>query len=174
MRLIDSIRTAFSLPDLRRRILFTIGVLVLYRLAANIPVPGVDLNAWFTFTNAGSQTGLLGVLDLLSGGAVSNFSVMAMGVYPYITASIIIQLLTPIIPYLRELSEEGESGRNRMTKITYYLTVPLAVAQAVGQIRLIGFSFGGGSDVLSQIMPQFGFSSAANILPTLTDRKSVV
>lgn len=174
MRLIDSIRTAFSLPDLRRRILFTIGVLVLYRLAANIPVPGVDLNAWFTFTNAGSQTGLLGVLDLLSGGAVSNFSVMAMGVYPYITASIIIQLLTPIIPYLRELSEEGESGRNRMTKITYYLTVPLAIAQAVGQIRLIGFSFGGGSDVLSQIMPQFGFSSAANILPTLTTLLAMV
>lgn len=174
MRLIDSIRTAFSLPDLRRRILFTIGVLVLYRLAANIPVPGVDLTAWFTFTNAGSQTGLLGVLDLLSGGAVSNFSVMAMGVYPYITASIIIQLLTPIIPYLRELSEEGESGRNRMTKITYYLTVPLAVAQAVGQIRLIGFSFGGGSDVLSQIMPQFGFSSAANILPTLTTLLAMV
>lgn len=169
MRWLESIRTAFTLPDLRRRILVTIGLLVIYRLTANIPVPGVDLNAWFAFTSGQGQGGLLGVIDLLSGGAVSNFSVMAMGVYPYITASIIIQLLTPIIPYLKEMQEEGESGRNRLTKITYYLTIPLAFAQAVGQIRLVGLQFGGGTgDAISQIMPQFGFSSAANILPTLT------
>ena len=176
MRLLESIRTAFSLPDLRRRILFTIGIMVIYRLTANIPVPGVDLEAWFVFTNSGAQSGLLGVLDLLSGGAVSNFSVMAMGVYPYITASIIIQLITPIVPYLRELQEEGEQGRNRITKITYYLTIPLAVAQAVGQIRLIGFTFAGtaGGDALAFIMPQFGFSSAANILPTLTTLMAMV
>lgn len=174
MRWLESIRTAFSLPDLRRRILITIALLVIYRLTANIPVPGVDLNAWFAFTGGQGQGGLLGVLDLLSGGAVSNFSVMAMGVYPYITASIIIQLLTPIIPYLKELSEEGESGRNRITKLTYYLTIPLAFAQAVGQIRLVGLQYGGGQDVLGQIMPQFGFASAANILPTLTTLLAMV
>jgi preprotein translocase subunit SecY len=171
MKLIDSIRSALALPDLRRRIFITIALLVVYRLAANIPVPGVDLEAWFLLTGGGQSLdgGLLGVLNLLSGGAVGNFSVIAMGVYPYITASIIIQLLTPLIPYLEELSQEGEQGRNQITRITYYLTVPLAVAQAIGQIRLIGLIYGGGGeDVLSFIMPSFGLTSVANILPTFT------
>jgi len=165
--MIESVRNAFALPDLRRKILFTIFLLIVYRLVANIPVPGVDLQFWNALS-AGSQTfgsnNLLGVLNLLSGGAVSNFSVLAMGVYPYITASIIIQLLTPVIPYLQELDSEGESGRNRKNKLTYYLTIPLAILQAVGQINLVALSVG--TDV-SAIMPQFGFSSASNILPTL-------
>ena len=88
--MIESVRAAFSLPDLRRRILFTVFILVIYRLVANIPVPGVDLAAWLNFTNAASTNQVVNFLDLLSGGAVRNFSVMAMGVYPYITASIII------------------------------------------------------------------------------------
>ena len=108
--MIESVRAAFSLPDLRKRILFTIAMLAIYRLVANIPVPGVDLEAWLFYIESGQGGGLIEVLNLLSGGAVSNFSVMAMGVYPYITASIIIQLLTPIIPYFSELSAEGESG----------------------------------------------------------------
>jgi preprotein translocase subunit SecY len=163
--MIESVRSAFSLPDLRRRITFTVIMLVIYRLVANIPVPGVDLQAWLAFTG-GQAPGnrLIDLLDLLSGGAVRNFSVLAMGVYPYITASIIIQLLTPIIPQLEEMASEGEQGRNRLNKITYYMTVPLALLQAVGQIRLVGFSLGG----LEQIMPFFGFSPASNILPTLT------
>lgn len=95
--MIESVRAAFTLPDLRRRILFTIGMLIIYRLLANIPVPGVNLQAWLLFTSQQTGNAVVDFLDLLSGGAVSNFSVMAMGVYPYITASIIIQLLTPII-----------------------------------------------------------------------------
>lgn len=162
--MIESIRAAFALPDLRRKILFTIAMLVVYRLVANIPVPGVNLQAWLQFTAADSGNAVVNFLDLLSGGAVRNFSVMAMGVYPYITASIIIQLLTPIIPQLEELAAEGESGRNKINKITYYLTVPLAFVQAVGQIRLIGFSLPGG---LESIMPNFGFTPD-NLLPTLT------
>ncbi len=163
--MIDSMRTALALPDLRRRILFTIFMLVIYRLVSNIPVPGLNLQAWLTFVEGGAtQGGLIDVLNLLSGGAVQNFSVMAMGVYPYITASIIIQLLTPIIPQLEEMASEGESGRNRINKITYYITVPLSVLQAVGQIRLIGFSITGG---LESIMPHFGLG-ATDILPTLT------
>src|SRR5690606_34946408 len=163
--MIESIRNAHALPDLRRRILSTILVLVIYRLVANIPAPGVNLAAWLQFTS-GATTGsrFLDVLDLLSGGAVRNFSVLAMGVYPYITASIIIQLLTPIIPQLEEMQSEGESGRNRINKITYYMTVPLAVLQAIGQIRLVGFNVGG----LEAIMPHFGFSNPADILPTIT------
>ena len=163
--MIESVRNAFALPDLRRRIVFTVLMLVVYRLVANIPVPGVDLTAWLAFTQGGgTSNNLIDLLNLLSGGAVRNFSVMAMGVYPYITASIIIQLLTPIIPQLEEMASEGEQGRNRLNRITYYMTVPLAMLQAIGQIRLVGFSLGG----LEQIMPFFGFSPASNILPTLT------
>jgi preprotein translocase subunit SecY len=168
--MIESIRTAFTLPDLRRRIMFTIAMLVVYRLVANIPVPGVNLAAWLQFTSGGSGNAVVDFLDLLSGGAVRNFSVMAMGVYPYITASIIIQLLTPIIPQLQELSQEGESGRNKINKLTYYITVPMAFLQAIGQIRLIGFSLPGG---LETIMPNFGMT-AGTILPTLTTLLAMV
>lgn len=166
--MVESVRAAFSLPDLRRRILFTTFILVIYRLVANIPVPGVDLAAWLQFTNSSIGNQVVNFLDLLSGGAVRNFSVMAMGVYPYITASIIIQLLTPIVPQLQEMDSEGESGRNRKNRLTYYITVPLALLQAVGQIRLVGFSLGaGGTDGLAQIMPSFGFAPE-QLLPTLT------
>jgi len=163
--MINSMRAAFALPDLRRRILFTIWILVVYRLVANIPVPGVDLESWLLYVeSADTATGLIAVLNLLSGGAVSSFSVMAMGVYPYITASIIMQLLQPIIPQLEELASEGETGRNKINKITYYLTIPLAMLQAVGQIRLIGFGIPGG---LETILPHFGLG-AGDILPTMT------
>ncbi len=162
--MIDSVRTAFALPELRRRILFTVAMLVIYRLVANIPVPGVNLEAWLLFTSQDSGNSVVNFLDLLSGGAVRNFSVMAMGVYPYITASIIIQLLTPIIPQFQEMQQEGESGRNRLNRITYYITVPLAFLQAIGQIRLIGFSLQGG---IESIMPNFGFAPD-QLLPTLT------
>ena len=172
--MIESVRNAFALPDLRRKILFTVLLLVIYRLVANIPVPGVDFQFWDAL-NQGSQTfgsnNLLGVLNLLSGGAVGNFSVLAMGVYPYITASIIIQLLTPVIPFLQEMDSEGESGRNRKNKITYYLTIPLAILQAVGQINLVALSVG---TSVAAIMPKFGFSSAANILPTLATLLAMV
>lgn len=162
--MIDSVRSAFTLPDLRRRILLTVFLLVVYRLVANIPVPGVNLDAWLQFTSqpAGDNQ-VIYFLDFLSGGAVRNFSVMAMGVYPYITASIIVQLLTPIIPQFQELASEGESGRNKLSRYTYYLTVPLALLQAIGQINLIGLSTGN----MAAIMPNFGFE-AGQILPTLT------
>ncbi len=163
--MIDSMKAAMALPDLRRRILFTIGMLIIYRLVANIPVPGVDLDAWLAFVQGGqSGSGLLEVLNLLSGGAVSNFSVMALGVYPYITASIILNLLQPIIPHLQELAAEGESGRNKINRYTYIMTIPLAFLQAVGQIRLIGFGIPGG---IETIMPNFGLD-AASLIPTLT------
>ncbi len=171
--MIESVRTAFSLPDLRKRILFTIGMLIVYRLVANIPVPGVDLQAWLAFTSQQSGNQVIDFLDLLSGGAVRNFSVMAMGVYPYITASIIIQLLTPIIPYLEEMQSEGESGRNKINRITYYITVPLAFLNAIGQIRIVGFSLGS-TGGLEQIMPNFGFASASQVLPTLTTLLAMV
>lgn len=162
--MIQSVRNAFSLPDLRRRILFTFGILVIYRLLANISVPGVNIATLQAIQNQASGNALIDVLDLLSGGAVRNLSVMAMGVYPYITASIIIQLLTPIIPYLSELDTEGESGRNKKNKLTYYLSIPMAVLQGIAQINLLGSQYGS----VSVLMPNFGFTSVENIIPTLT------
>lgn len=167
--MVESLKLAIAAPDLRRRILFTIFILIIYRAASNIPVPGVDLQVWEQFTAQSAAGGdqLLQFLNLLSGGAVGQFSVMAMGVYPYITASIIIQLLTPIVPQLTEWSQEGESGRNRINRLTYYMTVPLALLQAIGQIRLIGLSLGApGTDGLGAILPNFG-TDPGQILPTL-------
>ena len=108
--MIEAVRNAFRLPDLRRKLLITLGILVIYRLASHIPVPGVNRAALAQIFQSNQ---LLGLLNLLSGGALQNFSVMAMGVYPYITASIIIQLLMPIIPALEALGKEGEAGRQQ-------------------------------------------------------------
>ena len=99
--MIDALRNAFRLPDLRRKLLITLGILVIYRFAAHVPVPGINLQALSSIFESNQ---LLGLLNLLSGGALQNFSVMAMGVYPYITAQIIIQLMVPIIPALSNIS----------------------------------------------------------------------
>ena len=106
--MIEAVRNALRLPDLRKKILFTLGVLVVYRLASHVPVPGVDREALRQVFSPGSQTGqLLNFLDLLSGGAMANFSVMALGVYPFITAQIVVQLLAPMIPHLAALTARG-------------------------------------------------------------------
>src|SRR4051794_34655803 len=124
--MLQALQNAFRLPDLRRKILFTLFVLVLYRVAAHIPVPGVDLSALasvFNPANANATSGLLSVMDIFSGGALSNFSIVAMGVYPYITGSIIMQLLTLLIPQLEALQKEGEQGRRRINQITHWITI---------------------------------------------------
>jgi len=133
-RLFQAMRDAFSLPDLRTRILFTIGILILFRLIAHVPLPGVDLarlNELF------QNTPLLGMLDMFSGGALRNFSVAAMGVYPYITATIIMTILVPVIPQLQALSMEGESGRNKINTISHWLVIPLGALEAYGQLTYL-------------------------------------
>jgi len=122
---------AFSLPDLRRRIIIMVGILVIFRFVAHVPLPGVDLNALQALFE---RNALLGMLDMFSGGAMRRLSVAAMGVYPYITASIIMMLLVPVIPRLQALSREGESGRNRINLITHWLVIPLASVQGYGQL----------------------------------------
>jgi len=122
---------AFSLPDLRRRILITIGILAIFRFVAHVPLPGVDAEA---LQKLFQDVPLLGMLDMFSGGAMRRLSVAAMGVYPYITASIIMQLLVPVIPRLQALSLEGEAGRNKINQITHWLVVPLAGLQGYGQL----------------------------------------
>ena len=133
-QLIQSMIDALRVPDLRAKILFTLGMLVIFRFVAHVPVPGVDVGA---LGRAFEQNALLGFLDLFSGGALANLSVAALGVYPYITSSIVMQILTPVIPSLKALSQEGDYGRQRINQITHWLTVPIAVLQAWGQLTLL-------------------------------------
>jgi len=134
-------RYLWTAEDIRNRLIITFVLLVLYRLCAHIPVPGVNREAVAAILEAGTGGGagtLVGLLDLLSGGTVSTFSVLAMGVYPYITAQIILQLLVPIIPRLQRIQEEDpRQAREFMERWTYYLAVPMAALNAFGQIRLI-------------------------------------
>ena len=133
-RLLQAMIDAFHLPDLRRRILLTFGILVVFRFIAHVPLPGVDINA---LQGLFERNALLGMLDMFSGGAMKNFSVAAMGVYPYITSSIIMMLMVPVIPHLQAISQEGEAGRHRINRITHWLTVPLAGLAGYGQLVLL-------------------------------------
>jgi preprotein translocase subunit SecY len=124
--------------DIRKKLLITLAILMLFRVAANVPVPGVDTEALAAFfASQTGQGGFLGFLNLLSGGTIENFSLLSMGVYPYITAQIILQLLIPIVPALqRKMQEDQREGRRWMEKWTYYLAVPMAMLSAVGQINI--------------------------------------
>ncbi len=133
--MIDALRNAMRLPDLRNKILFTLFILIIYRLAAHIPVPGVDRTALDTMFQSNQ---LLGFLDLFSGGALSNFSVVAMGVYPYITAQIIMQLAVGIVPALEKIWKEGgDAGRAKINQWTHLATIPLAALQAFAQAMML-------------------------------------
>ena len=157
-------RFLWSAKDIRRKLLITIGILAVFRLAAHVPVPGANRQAIAGILAGGGAGGtLVGLLDLLSGGTVSNFSVLAMGVYPYITAQIILQLLVPIIPALqRRMEEDPREGQKWMEKWTYLLAVPMAALNAIGQINLFT-TFTGGVPIIEN----FGFTGP-NILPSLT------
>ncbi|MFA5629662.1 MAG: preprotein translocase subunit SecY [Dehalococcoidales bacterium] len=133
-RLLQAAIDAFRLPDLRRRLLITFGILVVFRLVAHVPLPGVDSSALKALFE---NNALLGMMDLFSGGAMKNFSVAAMGVYPYITASIIMTVMTPVIPKLQAISQEGETGKNKISRITHWLTVPLAGLAGYGQLIVL-------------------------------------
>lgn len=158
-------RYLWKSEDIRRMLLVTILLLVIYRVAANVPVPGINVAALEALRAQLSQTGgnLFNFLDLLSGGTVSRFSLLSMGVYPYITAQIIIQLLVPIIPSLQKRMQENPTeGRKWMQKWTYYLVVPMSALSAIGQINIfnsIGLQYQLGSIL------DFGFSGD-QILPS--------
>jgi len=129
----EKIRTIWHYKDLRAAILSVLGALIVFRLAAHIPIPGIDIANLKEFF---ARNELLGMLNVLSGGAMANFSIVALGVGPYITASIIMQLLTMIIPRLEELSKEGASGYQKINQYSRILTVPLALLQSYGMITL--------------------------------------
>lgn len=164
-------RYLWTSVDIRKKILITLALLVLYRLAANIPVPGINRDVIASiFQQQSAASSLLGVFDMLSGGTLSNFSILAMGVYPYITAQIIIQLLVPIIPSLqRRMQENPKEGRRLMEKWTIFLTIPMGTLSALGQIQLFNQLTTSGS-ILNYT---FGFANG-NALPTLTTVVSMV
>src|SRR5579862_1905447 len=131
MKFFEAVANVFRIPDLRKRVLFALALLAVYRIGGHIPTPGVDVNRLQDFfqRNAGS---VFGMFDLFSGGMFRRMTVFALGIMPYITASIILQLLTVVVPTLEKLQKEGELGRRKITQWTRYLTVGLALMQSFG------------------------------------------
>jgi preprotein translocase subunit SecY len=153
--MLTAFRNAFRIHDLRNKILFTLFIFALYRLGATIPVPGVDLVAVRDFANQAEQSGFVGLLNLFSGGALTQLSIFALGIMPYITASIIMQLLAIVIPKLQALQEEGESGRKVITQWTRYVTVILALLQSTGFAYLFhSGQFTNGVDLIPNFTPR--------------------
>ncbi len=134
--MLKTIANAFSVADIRKKLAFTAAMLLLYRLGAYIPAPGVDVNAVKEIQDNFGGSSILGFLDLFSGGSLSRLSIFALGIMPYITASIILQLLTVVLPSLERLQKEGEVGQQKITQYTRYLTVGLAFAQSLGYVFL--------------------------------------
>ena len=159
--MLAAVTNAMRIPDLRQKVLFTVGMLIVFRFIASIPVPGVDRGALRDFVQ---QSQILQVLNLFSGSGLTNFSIAALGVYPYITASIIMELMTPIIPRLNELSNEGQQGRNQLNRYTHYLTVPLALLQAYGQALLFSNQ---SSSAGTPLIAGFGLFSSSTVLSTV-------
>jgi preprotein translocase subunit SecY len=144
--MLRTILNAFSVADIRKKLAFTAAMLLLYRAGAYIPAPGVDVNAVKEISNNFGGSNILGFLNLFSGGSLSRLSLFALGIMPYITASIILQLLTVVVPSLERLQKEGEVGQQKITQYTRYLTVGLAVFQSLGYVFLFR-SFGNESGV---------------------------
>jgi len=131
MKIFEAIANAFRIPDLRKRLLFTLGLLAVYRLGGHIPTPGININRWEEFFSRNSGS-IFGFFDLFAGGNIRRLTIFALGIMPYITASIILQLLTVVVPTLEKLQKEGELGRRKITQWTRYLTVILAMIQSFG------------------------------------------
>jgi preprotein translocase subunit SecY len=153
-RLLQAMLDAMYQPDLRRKLLFTFAMLVVFRFVAHVPIPGVDRNL---LSQAFENNAILGFLNLFSGGALRHLSVAALGVYPYITASIIMQLLVPIMPALQALSKEGEQGRHKIELYTHWLAVPMAAVQGYSQLVILQRSgaVGGVGITGSEALPTF-------------------
>src|SRR5574341_1967965 len=136
--MLEGFQNATRIPELRRRLLFTLAMLAVYRVGVHIPTPGIDRQALAAFFEQVKDT-IFGLFNLFSGGALEQFSVFSLGIMPYISASIILQLLTVVVPYLERLSKEGEAGRKKITQYTRYGTIVISVIQGL----MIGFGLEG-------------------------------
>ncbi len=162
--MVQTILNAFTVQEIRKKLIFTAGILALYRLGAYIPSPGVDAQAIQDGVNNVGGSNILGFLNLFSGGSLSRLSLFALGIMPYITASIILQLLTVVVPSLERLQKEGEVGQQKITQYTRYLTVVLAFAQSLGYV----FLFTSGSFSSQSIIGERTFPKVFLIVVTLT------
>ncbi len=160
-KLLQSAIDSLHHPDLRRKLAFTFMILVIFRFMAAIPTPGVDIDQLQEIIDGND---LFGMLNMFSGGALGNLGIVALGVYPYITASIIMQLLVPIIPRLQALSREGEEGRNKINQYTHWIMVPLAMFQGYGQLTIINRLYGTSEN---PIIEHVGLTGS-DFLPTLS------
>src|SRR3954453_23030434 len=157
-RLLQALMDAWAQPDVRSKLAFVFAMLVIFRFVAHIPIPGVNPDLLRQAFESNTSTGaFLGTLNLFSGGALRQLSVASLGVYPFITAQIIMQILTPMIPSLTALSKEGEQGRNKIQLYTYYLAVPMAFIQSYSQLLILQQAGAVGGIGLS----------GANALPTM-------
>lgn len=152
----EAVLRAFRLPDVRRKLIFTFAMLAVFRVIAHVPLPGVRLEE---LRELMASNQLLGMLDLFSGGSLTTFSIAALGVYPYITAQIVMQVLSPVIPQLQDLQKEGESGRMKVSQYTRLLAVPLAILQAYAQGSLLA---------REGILNNFGLVGVGTFLPTIS------
>jgi len=161
---------AFKIPDLRKKLLFTLGILAVYRLGAWIPIPGVDVDILRVATGGGQAGALVGIINVFAGGALQQMAVFALGIMPYITASIIMQLLAVVIPKLETLQREGEQGRKKITQYTRYVTVGLALMQSTALVSLArnGVAFN------ADVMPDAGTGTIFIAVLTLTAGTSLI
>ena len=155
--MLGSVRNMFRVPDLRNKILFTLLVIALYRIGSHIPVPGIDFSSVQTLEDQAKEGGVLGFLNLFSGGALTRFAVFGLGIMPYITASIIVQLLMVVIPKFEEWREQGAVGQKKLTQVTRYMTLALSLMQSTG----LAFVFHNGGQ-------GFNVSSEIDLIPTFT------
>ena len=168
---------AFRTPDLRKKLLFTLGIIALFRFGSSLPAPGINEANVAICSNVAATSGIAGTLqivDLLSGNALKYMSVFALGIMPYITASIILQLLTVVIPRLETLKNEGQAGQAKITQYTRYLTIGLAILQSTGYIELArsGTLFGGGCNV--SVIPDASVFRIATMVITMVAGTAVI
>jgi len=170
---LSAFRSAFATPDLRKKILFTLGIIAVYRIGATLPAPGVSYAAVNACNAQTNTNNVYALINLFSGGALLKLSVFALGIMPYITASIIIQLLTVVIPRFEQLKKEGQSGQNKLTQYTRYLTIALAILQSTGIIALAvrGQLFGNCQD---PVIPDQTVFALAVIVITMTAGTGVI
>ncbi|MFD9814239.1 preprotein translocase subunit SecY [Streptomyces sp. NPDC059080] len=167
---------AFKTPDLRKKLLFTLGIVVLYRIGAHVPIPGVNYaNVETCMKQAGSNSGLFALVNMFSGGALLQITIFALGIMPYITASIILQLLTVVIPRLEALKKEGQTGQAKITQYTRYLTIALAILQGTGLVATArsGALFQS-CPVASEIVPSDSIFTTITMVITMTAGTAVV
>jgi preprotein translocase subunit SecY len=163
--MVGTILKSFSVPEIRRKLGFTAGMLALYALGSHIPAPGIDAQAAESLQSRLSGNSVLGLLNLFSGGGLSRVAIFALGIMPYITASIILQLLTVVVPSLEKLQKEGEVGTQKITQYTRYLTVGLALAQSVGYVFLFRSL---SSQAGQEVVKNFNFARVFLIVVSLT------